>query len=274
MRRLLASSASLLVVGSLVACMTETAGSPEETESNASAVQVSGSAVSVSTTALAFGDVSCGTTAAAKTVVVTNTGKSAITYQATLALGGRSPYTVSPASGTVAANGKATVTVTPEAIPARNLATEVFDDTLTVKTNASGDTAHTVALTETASGAMLYLLDATGVPQPTIAIVSSPVRGNSPVSTNLENVGNAAEAVSYVVVASPSNANPSTSLLSVTFSGTANVGPNTVTYGLTGSGGLPCNTPLSYTVTFPAKTTNGVYVGATQTVTAYADDGC
>jgi hypothetical protein len=272
--RLLASTVAVAVVSTLVACMSETGTSPEDTEATGSAVQVAGSAVGVSTTALAFGDVSCGTTAAAKTVVVTNTGKSAVTFTATLALGGRSPYTVSPASGTVAANGKATLTVTPEAIPARNLATEAFDDTLTIKTNASGDTPHAVALTETAAGAMLYLLDPTGVPQPTIAIVSSPVRGNSPVSTNLENVGNAAEAVSYVVVASPSNANPSTSLLSVTFSGTANIGPNTVTYNLSGAGGLPCQTPLSYTVTFPAKTTNGVCVGATQTVTAYADDGC
>ncbi|MGD0530330.1 MAG: hypothetical protein ABSE49_34670, partial [Polyangiaceae bacterium] len=167
----------------------------------------------------------------------------------------------------------ATITVTPEAIPARNLATEAFDDTLTIKTNASGDTPHAVALTETASGAMLYFLSPTGVPQPTIAVGSSAVHGNTPVSTNLENVGNAAEAVSYVVVASPSNANPSTSILSVTFGGTANVGPNTVTYNLNPVN-LPCETPLSYTVTFPAKSTNGVCVGATQTVTGYADDGC
>lgn len=115
--------------------------------------------VALSASSLSFGAgglVPCGTTAAAQTVTVTNNSSQALSLALTLAAGASSPYTVSgPAS--VAAGASATVTVTPKAVPATSsTAVDAFADTLSIA--ASGgpvSETHTVALHETAQGAVL-----------------------------------------------------------------------------------------------------------------------
>ena len=58
------------------------------------------------------GRVNCGTTAAAKTFTITNTGNAAYAWTATLGKGTASPFTFAPMSGTVPANtGSITITV-------------------------------------------------------------------------------------------------------------------------------------------------------------------
>lgn len=120
-----------------------------------------GNVVALSTSSLTFGTgglVPCGTTAAAKTVGVTNNSSQALSLAFTLAGGASSPYTVS-GPATVAAGATATVTVTPRPVPATSsTAVDDFADTLSI--SASGgpvSETHVVALHETAQGAVLSL---------------------------------------------------------------------------------------------------------------------
>lgn len=125
------------------------------------AVELSGSGTSgnvgFSPVALDFGQVNCGTTAAAQTVTFTNSGNQPYTVTAALA-NANSPFTiaVSPSSGTVAADGGTLqILVTPKAIPATSaVTTNLYGDTLTVTTDVAGDVPHDVVLTQTARGAI------------------------------------------------------------------------------------------------------------------------
>lgn len=114
--------------------------------------------VAVSPTTLVFGTgglVPCGTNAQPQTITLQNTGSASFTWSGTLTHGS-SFYTLTPASGSVAANTSATVTVTPKAIPATSATTAGgYDDTLTITTNVVGDSPHTISLQETAQGAIV-----------------------------------------------------------------------------------------------------------------------
>lgn len=120
-----------------------------------------GNVVALSASSLTFGAgglVPCGTTAAARTVTVTNNSAQALALTLTLAGGASSPYTVSgPAN--VAAGAMATVTVTPRPVPSTSsTAPDAFADTLSItSTGGPVDETHTVALHETAQGAVLTL---------------------------------------------------------------------------------------------------------------------
>ncbi len=174
------------------------------------------SLVAVSASSLTFGAnglVDCGTTAAAKTVAVTSSAASSMSLAYTLAGGAASPYTVS-GPATVAAGATVTVTVTPKAIPSTSsVAPDAFADTLTIAaTNATVNETHTVALHETAQGAILSF-------NPTsLAFTAHPAQSQSK-SFVVSNAGNLSAA--YTLTVGGTNANN----FSVTpTSGTASAG--------------------------------------------------
>jgi hypothetical protein len=120
-------------------------------------------AVTVAPSPLPFGSTPCGTSAAPQTVSITNGYPYAITYSYALGLGTSSPYAVSdPSAGKIAANSKATLTVTPKRItvPA-SITAGAFNDTLTITPVAPGITVTQVPLTQSAQGAILAVTMAT-----------------------------------------------------------------------------------------------------------------
>ncbi len=123
-----------------------------------SGIGTGGNVVALSAASLNFGLVPCGTTAMAKAVTVTNNSSNQLAFGYALAGGAASAYTVSgPAS--IAAGAMGTVTITPRQVPATSsTVADAFADTLTL--TASGgpvNETHTVALHETAQGAVLTL---------------------------------------------------------------------------------------------------------------------
>ena len=72
--------------------------------------------VMVNPTTLDFGFTNCGATAAPQTLAITANGQG-LTFMTALAKGANTPFTVSPTSGSIAAQGTATLTITPKAIP-------------------------------------------------------------------------------------------------------------------------------------------------------------
>jgi hypothetical protein len=162
-----------------------------------------GGVVGVSPGALDYGLVNCGTTSGAQVITVFNTGSASYTFTASLAGGAASPYTISPATSTVLAGSQSSIIVTPKPIPQTSATTaNGFGDTLNITTTAAGDTPHTVALTQTASGAILAL-SATPLAFGTqTAFVAS-----APQSFDVINTGNVAANVT-VVSSNPDFAGP------------------------------------------------------------------
>lgn len=120
-----------------------------------------GNVLALSTSSLTFGTgglVPCGTTATARTVIVTNNSAQSLALSLTLADAANSAYTVSGPS-TVAAGAMATITVTPKPVPATSsTAPDAFADTLSITgTGGPINESHTVALHETAQGAVITL---------------------------------------------------------------------------------------------------------------------
>jgi hypothetical protein len=108
---------------------------------------------SLSPTSLDFGLVSCNTTAAAKTVVLKNTGTAAFTWNGTL---GKTYYAIAPKTGSLNPGDTVTITVTPAKVPATSATTaDLYADTLTIATTPSLESPYLVSLHETASGAIL-----------------------------------------------------------------------------------------------------------------------
>jgi hypothetical protein len=113
--------------------------------------------LSVSAQSLTFGPTSCGTTAAAQTLKLTNIGNSALVWDLTISNTSPSPYVVSPTTtGSLAAGASVTLTVTPGPIPAQSSVQQNFyADTITINTDVIGDLPHVVSLSQTAKGAIL-----------------------------------------------------------------------------------------------------------------------
>jgi hypothetical protein len=126
--------------------------------------------VAVSAVSITFGSdptdpaglVNCGLQGLAHTFTVTNVGNQAFNLTGlALGLGAASPYQVSGAGtlpATLPIGGGVTITVTPTTMP-KNVATPndntPFKDTLTITTDATGDTPHTVGLVMQARGAVI-----------------------------------------------------------------------------------------------------------------------
>ena len=114
-------------------------------------------AVNIGPSPLNFNTVSCGTSAPSQTVTISNTGTTAFTFTAALALGdANSPFVITPESGSVPANGQAIITVTPKPIPVPgSIVAGAYDDKLTITTTAQGSSPFTIPLNESAQGAIL-----------------------------------------------------------------------------------------------------------------------
>jgi hypothetical protein len=113
----------------------------------------------VSTTTLDFGLVNCGSTANAQTFTIDNPSFASVAWTATLGHGAASPFTLSPATGTLASGGSVQVTVTPNAVPtSASTSANALGDVVTVSLNSSSAT---VTLSETAQGAVLLFVPAT-----------------------------------------------------------------------------------------------------------------
>ncbi len=131
------------------------------TSMSLSGAGTAGNVVVLSASSLTFGNgglVPCGTTAGARTVSVTNNSSQSLNLAFSLAGGSSSPYTVSGPTS-VASGASVTVTVTPRLVPATSsTAPDGFADTLSITaTGGPVNEAHTVALHETAQGAVLSL---------------------------------------------------------------------------------------------------------------------
>jgi hypothetical protein len=181
-------------------------------------------------------------------------------------------WTVSPASGTVPLNGTTLITVTAPAEGDVKPGTG-NDVKVTITTDIPGDTAHAYPVSGTASGAELEFASATLEFGNENVVMTD--------TTTLTNDGNAAATVSALVVAATANPDyPSTAALqinsqpSASWSGTLDVGANTITYTYTGTGQQVCDTVYSYTVTLPKTTTAGVCSSTTQTLTIVDGSGC
>lgn len=120
--------------------------------------------VTLDTTELFFGTnglVDCGATSPGRTVTLGNAGNAAFAWTATLGRGGASPFTVSPASGTVPAGATVTLTLTSAGVPPEADTTEgAFGDVLSIVTDVANDVTHRVSLRQTARGARLRLAPA------------------------------------------------------------------------------------------------------------------
>jgi alpha-tubulin suppressor-like RCC1 family protein len=148
--------------------------------------------VAIGPTTLDFGDVNCGSTGTPLTFTVANLGNTALTWNTSLGLGTKSPYSISSQGGILLPNTQTTVTVSPARVPSVSATTaDLYGDTVTVTTNVPGDTAHTVTLKETAYGAIL------NVSAQTIAIGKKIVGSAATTSSvTITNTGNADAIVS------------------------------------------------------------------------------
>ncbi|MEP6863320.1 MAG: hypothetical protein ABJE66_22030 [Deltaproteobacteria bacterium] len=153
---------------------------------------------------LDFGKTDCGTTAAARVLVLTNPNHSSLTFDAVLAAGESSMYTVSPSHGNVLAGGALEVTITSKPIPAISAITDnLYGDTLTLTTDLDHDTPHDVAITQTARGAVLQFAQAD------LELGTGSLAGPATAQAfELQNVGNAATSVTLSATGSSFSVTP------------------------------------------------------------------
>lgn len=153
-------------------------------------------ALSLSDTALDFGETGCGATAAPQNLTLKNTGSGTFSYTAALTKGAGSPYTIAPSSGTLAPWASATIKVSPKAIPAVSATTPGgYDDTLTITTSGIvGDTPHSIQLSQSADGVILAFPTGTA-----IAMGNVPAGSSSLAAFSLTNKGSATVAVSLAI---------------------------------------------------------------------------
>jgi hypothetical protein len=151
------------------------------------------SPLSIGPSPLDFSTVTCGATAPPQAITLQNSNGVAIPYTTALGQGATSPFTLDAPTGTVPANGKAVINVTPKAIPAAaNLTAGAYNDTLTI--TPQGLTAVSIPLNESAGGAVLQL----GVSNAHFGTVTNTTKtlpffilnsGNQPATTTLAMTG-------------------------------------------------------------------------------------
>ncbi len=217
--------------------------------------------------ALDFGLVDCGTVAAAQQVTVLNAGNGSFDFSAALGLGSKSPYTVSPASGTVPPNSQVVVVVTPKGVPQSSAVTsDLYADTLTVTTTAQGDTAHQVLLHETARGAIL----STSGP---LDFGRHKVGSSATKTLTLSNTGNAAAQVTVMGTGSFSGGSAP-----VPSSGSAGVSigyaPDPKLLGQKESGALKLSTADTFCAPVPTTSATGTSYDRAVSVAAGAAHTC
>jgi hypothetical protein len=163
--------------------------------------------VSLSAASLTFGQqeppdpeglVNCGATGVTQTLTIANVGNQAFNVTSvTLGKGSISPFALSgsaTATPAVAIGGTTSLSITPAPIPqvADPTDTSAFTDTLTIATDAAGDTPHTVALIMQARGAVIA-----DTPFPTTWTFGTIGAGSiGTFTTSIRNMGNADAIVS------------------------------------------------------------------------------
>lgn len=199
--------------------------------------------VTVGPSPIDFGTVDCGTAAAAKTVTIQNDNSFAVTFTAALAATQPS-FTISPASGTVAANSSGTITITPKPMTApRSIAANAYGDTLTITTNAPSDVPHQIDLLQSARGAILSAaVSGTG------AFGVQTVGTTTGKTVTITNTGNQAATIK-LQTAAPFSASPVPPSGIVVGTGASNTGTGSVSYSPTTN--ATSNGQLSFSVTGP-----------------------
>jgi hypothetical protein len=202
----------------------------------------------VSPATIEFGDVNCGTAAAANSSIqITNNTASPITASLSLANTNGSNFTATiPNGGVIAANSSANVTITPKTIPISSN-TQVggnhFGDTLTITTNAVGDSGHAVTLVEAAQGAILAFNQTT---------THVPATPGSASSFNVLNQGNLA--ASFTLTPSVSDNPPySVSPLSGSINAAGSGGQNGVTISVMKTANFSTDTSETVSIGTPAN---------------------
>ena len=144
--------------------------------------------LAVSSNALTFGPTTCGTTAPAQSIMLTNSGNAPLTWTAMLGNVSPVPYTVLPAmTGSLTAGASTTLMIAAGPIPQQSsVQTDFYADTLTFNTDVVGDEPHVVALHQTASGAILAFNPAT------VDFGDVPVSTTATAHFQVVNTGNAA----------------------------------------------------------------------------------
>ncbi|MBX3274044.1 MAG: choice-of-anchor D domain-containing protein [Sandaracinaceae bacterium] len=104
-----------------------------------------------------FGESRCGTMPTAQSVTVSNAGGSSLAWSAALGRGASSAFTLTPASGTIAAGGSATIMVRPDAAPFTPAVPLDLGDLLNI---TAGADSRTIALRHRAGGAVIRWVDA------------------------------------------------------------------------------------------------------------------
>jgi hypothetical protein len=144
--------------------------------------------LSLSTGALNFQSVPCKTAAAPQSFTLSNTGTASFAWSAALGKGAASPYQLSVSTGTLAPGAPATtVTVTPATIPFPSaLTANLYGDTITITpTGVVGGAAQTIALSETAEGAVI-----TVAPSPFPAFANQQeAQASAPATLTITNTG-------------------------------------------------------------------------------------
>jgi len=114
------------------------------------------SPLSIGPSPLDFSTVGCGQSVPPQAITLQNSNGVAIPYTTTLGLGASSPYKLDAPTGTVPANGKAVINVTPNPVPAAaNLQAGAYDETLTI--TPQGVSPVSIPLKESAVGALLLV---------------------------------------------------------------------------------------------------------------------
>ena len=145
---------------------------------------------------LDFGQTDCGTAAQPHTLVLYNPTADAYTFTTAFGAGASSIYTVTPDSGAVLAGTELELTITSRAIPQTSATSDnLYGDTLTITTTSHGDQPHTVAIKQTAHGAIL------SVSAPTVDF-ATPAKVGAPATTNAITISNQGNAPADVTVAS------------------------------------------------------------------------
>jgi hypothetical protein len=198
-------------------------------------------AVNAGPSPLDFGLVNCGTqSGTVLPVTITNGYSFVVAYTTTLAAGS-TLYALDTPTGNVPAGGQAIIHVTPKPIPATaSVAPGGFDDTLTINTNAPGAPSATIALQETAQGAILGLTVNNG------GTFSNPVVAGTTgqLPFNVTNTGN---------LDAPITLTPSGAGYGAVFTGTSTA--------TAGGGTVPGN--ATFTPTAPGTVSGSLRIGTT-----------
>jgi hypothetical protein len=223
-----------------------------------------GPVASLTATPVDLGAGDCGGAAITKTVTINNTGGKPLTISATTS---GVPFTVTPATTTIAPGASGTFTVG-VAIPAASVAGTKLTGTITVTTNDPAKPSITVPVSATPEGATLVFAPAS----PIAADFGQAKLGqaDTPINLTVKNTGNKATTVTFgtpsnaqfslsSTPASPAAAAPNATIALVTGFTPTTLSPSVATSNITVTGAV-CGTSINK-VSFSGQGTAGAITG-------------